>query len=355
MLRNLLKLSLKSCKSQMLMATNKLPKLEWMVYEVTDACNSRCKHCNIWKLKPTRNLLTPKEIEKVFSDKFFSDLKYIIITGGEPFIRKDLEDVILSIHKVLPNTRMTLSTNGLLPQRVIDIVKNILNYDLCFDVGVSLDGIGEIHDSIRGMDGNFEKVDNLLQELSKLRNGKEDKFTVTVAHTLSHLTVDTMMDTARYAKKLNLGFLTQLCEEFSYYDNFANVGQSENHKQINAINQLPPSIHNELLIKSLRFNKPVKFRCFSMRTFFLLRSNGDITPCIRYSNHRVGNVRDSSATEILESQRANEEREIINNCEGCSNTWASSWSYNEWLPSFIDIVVRYKMKTFFNNTNSKEN
>ena len=261
-------------KTLALMAADKLPELEWLVYEVTDACNSRCKHCNIWRSKSTKDLLTPEEIKEVFSDNLFKNLKYMIITGGESFLRKDLEDIILSIHEVLPNTRMTLSTNGLLPERVIDVVKTAIKNNICIDVGISLDGIGEKHDFIRGVKGNFEKVDSLLQELLILKKEQGDRFTVTIAHTLSNLTADLLLETAKYAKNLNLDFLTQMCEEFSYYSNLGDIKQSNNnnYKQIQAVKQLPPSIHNEILLKTLRHHKPIKFRCFSMKTFFLLRN-----------------------------------------------------------------------------------
>lgn len=331
-------------KSLTLMAVNKLPKLERLVFEVIDACNSRCKHCNIWRSKPTENILTPKEIEKIFSDNLFKDLKYIIITGGEPVLRNDIEDVILSIHKVIPNAKITLSTNGLLPQRVIDVVMTAIKNDICIDVGVSLDGIGEKHDFIRGVRGNFEKVDHLLRELSTLREGYKDKLAVTVGHTLSNLTADTLRETVAYAQRLNLGFLTQMYEEFPYYSNLSRIKQSSNYELIRAIQQLPPSLHNEILLKSLKRRKPVKFRCFSMRTFFLLRCNGDMTPCIRFSNNRVGNIREYSPSEIWHSTVAKEARNLVKSCKGCSNTWATDWSLMAWFLPFLSSIVRFLVK-----------
>jgi MoaA/NifB/PqqE/SkfB family radical SAM enzyme len=355
MFTNLMKLSSKAIQNQIMASSGKLPKLERVVYEVTDACNSKCMHCNIWRSKPTKNPLTPDEVKSVFTDPLFRDVTYMIITGGEAFIRNDLDQIILAIHEVLPNVRMTLSTNALLPERVIDVVKKILPYNLKFDVGISLDGIGKKHDEIRGIEGNFNKVNRLLEELNAMRKGHESRFDVTVAHTLSKHTADSVLDASEHAKKYNVGFLTQLCEEFSYYDNVSNMENKNNDDQIQSVRRLPPSIHNEILIKALKYDRPVNFKCFSLRTYFLLRCNGDIAPCLRYSNHGIGNVRESSPTEIWLSSAANREREIVRQCQGCSNTWATSWSFNEWFLSFFDVAVRYKIKKLRNYTNGKKN
>ena len=86
--------------------------------------------------------------------------------------------------------------------------------------GISLDAVGEKHDFIRGTPGNFKKVDFLIKELIKLRTSHPDIIKgISVGHTLSNLTADTVKEVMDYAKKLNIVFSTQLYEEFPYYYN----------------------------------------------------------------------------------------------------------------------------------------
>ena len=135
------------------------PKRLW--FGVTDRCNSHCTYCNIWRQKPTTNLLSPDEIESALSDPLFSDVEYIINSGGEPTLRQDLKEVIMAEHKAIKKARINISTNGLLPERIIDVAKYALQNGIDLEISTSVDAIGEEHDKIRGNKGNFEKVDRL--------------------------------------------------------------------------------------------------------------------------------------------------------------------------------------------------
>lgn len=83
-------------KNLILRSTSEVLKPTQIVYMVTDRCNSRCVHCNIWRKEPTKNPLSSREVEQVFSDDLFEDVKYVLCTGGEPAVRNDLQDIILS-------------------------------------------------------------------------------------------------------------------------------------------------------------------------------------------------------------------------------------------------------------------
>lgn len=334
-------------KNLILMARGKPLKIIGVNFEVTDACNSRCKHCNIWRQKPTTDLLTSEEIEKTFSDDLFSELKEVQLTGGEPVLRDDLEEIMLTIHKVVPRTNISFGTNGLLPERVIDVVKVAIKHDIPIGVGIALDGVGEKHDLIRGVKGNFEKTDYLLHELAKLREKHRDKLSFAVGHTLSNMTVGTVEETIKYVHSLNIDFLEQIYDEAPYYHNIGSIGieKLDDSGLRKVIQQLPPSFHNELLLKGLE-HKAIKFRCFAMRTFFSLRCNGDIKPCLRYGDIRVGNVRENSFSEIWHSPAAEEARRLVKNCEGCLNTWATDWSFQSYFPSLFGLVMRAVIKSW---------
>ena len=79
-------------------ATGKLPAVKYLTWEITDACNSKCQTCNIWKHGKSPDVLTFEEIKKVFSDPLFKDLEVLLITGGEAVLRDDLLDILLFAH-----------------------------------------------------------------------------------------------------------------------------------------------------------------------------------------------------------------------------------------------------------------
>lgn len=322
-------------KNLILRSTTELLKPTQIVYMVTDRCNSRCIHCNIWQKEPIKNPLTPKEVEQVFSDELFRDVKYVLCTGGEPAVRNDLQDIILGIHRALPKATIQLSTNGLLPDRVIEVVKTAIKHDIRLEVGVSLDGIGEEHDKIRGVKGNFEKADRLIHELVELRKSRGDKLHIAAGIVLSELTLNSLPKVRTYAKRLCIDLTEAWYNESSFYDN---IGKNVFSNQlIGAVKSQLASPLQEIWCKALR-GESIKFPCFAMYTFCVLKCNGDIVPCLNLFDKKGGNVREQSATEIWHSYEMKKVRDIVADCKGCLNSWGVGWSFNS---SFYPILLFY--------------
>ncbi len=100
--------------------------LEVLRISITDRCNLRCSFCMppdyTYNFLPKRELLTPEEIEEIV--KVFANLgvKKVRLTGGEPTLRSDLEEIILRISKVKGIRDVALTTNGyLLRDRLKDL------------------------------------------------------------------------------------------------------------------------------------------------------------------------------------------------------------------------------------------
>ncbi len=315
-------------------ATGESLKPRWLWFGVTDRCNSRCLHCNIWCKKPTKDVLTPKEIEKTLSDSLFRGVEYILNSGGEAVLRQDLEEIILTEHRILPKARIQLSTNGLLPERVINVVKSAIKHGANIDVGISLDGIGEKHDLIRGVKGNFQNVEWLLNELVILRKEYEDKIRSTLGFTLSDFTVSSLGEVRTYAQKLNIYFNIALYSTSPFYEN-TNRKLASSKSLIKAVQSFPLTPLNEIWLNSL-IGKPIKFRCFAMDTFCVLKCNGDIASCLSLWDAKAGNVRESSPTDIWHSSGAKEVRKIVKSCQGCLNSCGVDWSFES---SFIPILL----------------
>ncbi len=132
------------------------------VIAITYKCNSRCRMCYIWK---NQNL---QELNKKEYAKLPASLKYINLTGGEPFLRKDLPEIVGIIKKRCPKAQIIISSNGFATDLIIRQLKKILAIDPKIGIALSLDAIGNLHDEIRGVPGGFDKVMQTLQAIKNL-------------------------------------------------------------------------------------------------------------------------------------------------------------------------------------------
>ena len=123
-----------------------------LVMAVTYQCNSRCRMCNIWK-KNQAGSLTADDYNKIPAG-----LSNINITGGEPFLRNDLDQVLFVIHKTCPKAKIIISTNSFATELIIEKMRIIRNIIPDLGIAISLDGMGKTHDEIRGVPGGFDKV-----------------------------------------------------------------------------------------------------------------------------------------------------------------------------------------------------
>jgi len=108
-------------------------------------------------------------------DKVFANLgrgvEYLTFTGGEPFLRKDLDELVISGYRHCRPSYITIPTNGLLSKRILAATDRICRECPDTDIGInlSLDGIGEEHDAIRGVPGNWERAMQTWQGLKALK------------------------------------------------------------------------------------------------------------------------------------------------------------------------------------------
>lgn len=140
---------------------------------VTYRCNLKCAMCNIWRSTPQA------EIAASEYTKLPVTLRTINITGGEPFLRQDLLDVVKSIHSVVPDARVVVSSNGYLTNTILKQMRLIRAVYPNVGIGISLDGVEETHDRIRGVPGSYSHA---MQTTGLLRDdGFDDvRFGMTV-------------------------------------------------------------------------------------------------------------------------------------------------------------------------------
>lgn len=303
------------------------PKLKRLWIETTDLCNSRCKTCYIWKNKESKRRLD----YNVLASPIFKDVSYLLNSGGEPSLC-DLKGILQTEHKLLPNATLQVSTNGLLPDRVINAVGNVLENGAKVDVGISLDGIGEIHDSFRGVKGNFEHTNYLIQTLGVLRKDYPC-LKIMVGSTLTYETVKQKQTIYKYVKDNGLEFLWHWPNRSEFYHNldsdFNGLADTSLFKEA-VCDVTAPGLYRESWLKSLDNQAPC-FNCYALRGFAVLRCNGDIVPCLSHWNKSIGNVLDSDALSVWNGKKAAEMRKFVKVCggRGCLNSWGFGWSLED--------------------------
>jgi len=316
-------------------------KPRWIWFEVTDNCNSRCTHCQIWKKRKCSQPLTLQEMEKIFSDPLLNQVETIINSGGEAILRPDIVDIIKMQHRLFPRAIFDLSTNGILADRVIKVVQELLEVGVKLNVGVSLDGLGEKHDLIRGVPGNFEKVNYLLNNLVNIRKKYPKQLSIIIGMTLSPLTIDNWKETKEYTDNLGVELMVQWYNQSSFYGNSPveeNNNIAEKIKRI--VMTQPQSTTRERWLKFLN-NKPIKFQCYAADTFFAMKCNGDVVPCLTHWDAVIGNAREKSISEIWSSSEAKKIRKMVTSCPGCLNSWGLNWSLSSSFYPRIGFFLRH--------------
>src|SRR3989338_1419732 len=132
------------------------------VLGITYNCNSRCIMCDIWKIKDFPELPVSEYT------KLPGTLRDINISGGEPFLRIDIPDIIATVVKRCPKARMVISTNGFTPALIERQMKKILAIKPDIGVAISVDGYGKRHEEIRKIPNAWEKDMETLERLQKL-------------------------------------------------------------------------------------------------------------------------------------------------------------------------------------------
>lgn len=162
---------------------------------VTNACNLRCIHCHLSSGTPLENELTTEEIYNIISEVKELGVKEIVISGGEPFCRKDILEILEYVRNRCE--RVTLITNGTLITE--EIAEKLSNLKLA--IQVSLDGASkETQDFIRGKD-SYEKT------LKGLQNLVAHNANVRVAMTIMKRNMDEIQEMADLVKNLGVKYL----------------------------------------------------------------------------------------------------------------------------------------------------
>ena len=136
-----------------------------------DVCNSRCIMCHIWK-DGRREKMSIDELRVELANPFYSEVRHVGVTGGEPTLRKDLFELYELFPRCLPNlTGASFITHGMQTERAVETYSRVhalyRSLNLTFDGMVSLDGVGPVHDLVRGRQGAFDAASQTLFQLKQ--------------------------------------------------------------------------------------------------------------------------------------------------------------------------------------------
>lgn len=285
----------------------------------TYRCQMRCKMCNIWE-NPTDSAkeLTPKDLEKL------PGFKFVNVTGGEPFVRRDLEDIVEVMYR--KSDRIVISTSGYHHKRIFKLAERFPN----IGIRVSIEGLSQRNDDLRGREGGFDRG---LKTVLGLRDmGVKD---VGFGCTVSNKNSEDMLWLYELSKTLKMEFATATFHNSYYFHRDDNV--VDNKDQViddfhELIERLLKEYHpkawfraffNLGLINYIRGGKRM-LPCQAGTANFFIEPYGDVFPCNgleeRYWKESMGNLRGyETFEELWFSDQAKRVRQLVSTCP--KNCW----------------------------------
>jgi MoaA/NifB/PqqE/SkfB family radical SAM enzyme len=305
---------------------------------VTWRCNLRCFMCDVWK-KTDHDDMTLDEIRGVFQQ--IPHLDSLRITGGEPFLRRDLADITRVILEETNPAVVHVTTAGVLTERILEYAQAVGSPKL--HLKLSIDAVGECHDEIRGVHGVYEKAITTLRGLVELR--EKYGFYVGVNQTITDKNWDQIEPLRAEMDKLGVSVHYAIAtDHYTLYRlNTAKEKDIPDMKSVSlsdftpeqlqhifdqldrrdGIKDIPEWLVQRYYLRGLKnrllhnVEKP-KPRCIELHNHMRLMPNGDVVTCVYYPTV-VGNLRTQSLQQVWSQETTRQQREVVRNCPGC---WA---------------------------------
>ena len=298
---------------------------KWLI-QLTNDCNSRCESCDIWKIN--KNDPVKKSQESSLSDyqKFFDNsgqtLRWLSLSGGEITLFQYLGEFASLVREYCPNLRIiTFTTNGLNPEKILEIADKLQGLAKDMFIVISLDGDEKLHDQLRGVPGNYEKAHKSYQLL------KDAGFTVYFGTTLNNNNQKWIEENAEKLKSVSLIHSAGIFEKNNLI-NDEKLAQSlktivKSYK-IKSLSELGEYFYLKLGIQFLRSGrKELPIRCDSLNSSLHISPYGEIKPCMYLP--AIGNIKNITLNECLNSEEAILMREKIAK-ELCPKCWMNCYA-----------------------------
>lgn len=295
-----------------------------IIFLLTELCNARCVHCDIWKNRGKEDSPTPEQWKTVLKDlrKWLGPIQ-VTFSGGEALLRPFTLDLVRCASGL--GLSLEVLTHGYWDDQSRIEALGLANP---WRITVSVDGIGETHTRIRGRDKFWEKTYTTLQTLSRIRREKHLDYKIQLKTVVMKHNLHDVAAVARFAKEHEMEVFYQAIEQnyntvedplwFEHSDNWPNDAD----KAVASIQELIELKRTGLPIANSRtqlevmipyFRNPAswsvavqhhsaheqRLNCSAMG-MLQLQANGDVRVC---SNAEpVGNVKRTSIREIWEGR-----------------------------------------------------
>ena len=306
---------------------------------ITWRCNSKCVFCDVWKKDvDIKSELTIGEIENIFGQ--LKKLDVLRLSGGEPFLRTDLADVVNVIDKVNSPSLIHFTTNGFLTEQIVDTMNNIKSLDKVH-IKVSIDNIGEKHDKTRGIPGAYEKAYKTVMELVKIREKKNfhigiNQVIVNEDEINSYFKLKEIFDKVNVPiypiiahKQTNSLYSDQkIVNPENSFETFGEFSKKELErfmtiaiKHSKEVSDFKERIIDSYNIKGMK-NRLIEKKnvpnpkCVALNNHLRILPNGDVPVCL-YNGSVVGNLRDEKFKDVWFGDKIKPYRDWVKKCPGC--------------------------------------
>lgn len=332
---------------------NRRRQFDWprfLTYTVTFGCNARCIMCDSWKM-PGTNELTLDDISRIFAQ--LPQMDAVRLTGGEPFARRDLLDIARLADDHLKPLGLHVTTNGFLTDRIVDFcVNRPLRTPL--DLLISIDGVGDKHNQIRGHSRAYDMCLETIRELASRRRALRMRIavnqTIVDAEGAEHYA--RLRDVLRpfgiqnqvvmaydVSATYNLQQAVDVApREAGQFTTFGSFSPGDLRRLLDEVEQdldqyswsqrlakryYLKGIRNRLLHQQGQPNP----KCVALTSHLRIFPNGDVPTC-QFNSQTIGNLRDQSFADVWNSVQAESQRQWVRRCAGC-------WAECEVLPSAL--------------------
>ena len=308
---------------------------------VTYRCNARCSMCNRYKA-PSR----PEEEITLDTIRKLPKMYFTNITGGEPFIRTDLKDIVRELYK--KSDRIVISTNGYFTERIVELAKEFPK----IGIRISIEGLEKTNNEIRGLENGFKRGYDTLKTLKKM--GLTD---VGFGMTVQDRNAEDLVPLYEISDELGMEFATASLHNSFYFVESKNIIKKREIVAKNfevLINRLLSSnspkkwfraYFNHGLINYIYGQKRLLPCDMSFDTFFI-DPYGDVMPCNGTKDKEVmGNLNATNWDDLWNSKKAEEVRKKVRKCD--RNCWmigsvAPAMHKYIWKPAYW--VLLHKIK-----------
>ena len=316
----------------------RLPAPKVMILFPSFQCNARCVMCYIWIKQRWTPQLSLEQLKRIVADPLIRrSVEVVAIAGGEPTLRSDLVEMAQILVEACGRLKtIDIPTNGLQTERVIDQIEQILallaNTRVVLSVTISVDGVGAVHEAIRGRQGVFPQVNQTLQELRELQaiypRFRLGMNTVISRHNAKREILQAMRGYAKsHGVGLNftVGAISEIgVESAAVREQFEMAPEHkeeaiaffEELRERGGLDHIGPR-YADFILHWLRTGERNLGCAFRNGKVFLVEPTGDAYLCGNYKDFKLGNLVESSLSEIWPIQKRLTHEMWQRRCETC--------------------------------------